>query len=150
MAWGGAEGWLDQADDRPAMAAVLDAVRVRGYSVALEPDARRALGLVLDELADQPADAGHRRDVERIVHDLEVRPYQLTGVEPDGSYRVSMIAAPIFGPAGDVILALTLVGFDAPVPAAVLAELGERLRDTALVVTKRTRGRPPAAAAAAG
>ncbi len=45
VAWGHANAWLQRAnDDSGGLAAVLGAVRRRGYSVALEIDVRRALG----------------------------------------------------------------------------------------------------------
>ena len=56
---------------------------------------------------------------------------------------MSLIVAPIFGPSANVILALTLLGFDHPLSAEEIGELGGKLRDVGLVVTKRSRGRPP-------
>ena len=53
-----------------------------------------------------------------------------------------MIAAPVFGPVGEVVLALTLIGFPPALPAERVAVYGERLRDAGLVVTKRGGGRP--------
>jgi DNA-binding IclR family transcriptional regulator len=147
VAWGPAEGWLAQADDPGALSLALEAVRRRGYAVALQPDPRRALAHALDELAARPADRGLADDVVRLVNGLNGRTYQLVDLRPGEDYAVSMIAAPIFGPSGEVVLALTLNGFDELVPAAEVVALGERLRDTGLVVTKRTRGRPPPPAA---
>ena len=54
-----------------------------------------------------------------------------------------MIAAPVFGPTGEVVLAMSLLGFAAGLTAAEVIDLGERLRDVALVVTKRCQGRVP-------
>jgi DNA-binding IclR family transcriptional regulator len=47
------------------------------------------------------------------------------------------------GPAGDVVLALTLVGFPLGLSAERVASYGEQLRDAGLIVTKRSRGRVP-------
>ena len=60
-----------------------------------------------------------------------------------GTYDVSMVAAPVFGSAGEVVLALTLVGFPAGLSGERIAEHGERVRDVGTVVTKRSLGRVP-------
>ena len=143
VAWGDAESWLAQADDADALRPVLDAVRRRGYSIALEADARKRLGHALDDLASDPSDDRSRDTVDEIVAELAQRDYQLRDLDPARSYDVSMIAAPIFGPAGEVALAFTLLGFGAGLPGTEIAAYGERLRDIALVITQRTRGRVP-------
>ena len=57
VAWGDSASWLAQAEDPERQRMILAAVRARGYSIALEADARRGLGDALDHLADAPADA---------------------------------------------------------------------------------------------
>jgi len=147
-AWGRGDQWAARAKDPEAMQAVLHAVRARGYSVALEADARKELGHALDELARQPSDQRRRSDVDKLVSALEQRDYQVRELVPSEAYDVSMIAAPVFGADGSVLLAITLVGFPSAIPASVVAEHGERLRDVALVVTRRSRGRVPSLGAA--
>ncbi len=143
VAWGDATDWLARSDDPETLREVLEAVRGRGYSVALEAQARQRLGHALNELAAEPSDQRLRTTVDSLVTDLSEREYQLRRLTPDRRYDVSMIAAPIFGPAGQAVLALSLLGFPAGLPANEVAAYGERLRDRALVVTKRSRGRVP-------
>jgi DNA-binding IclR family transcriptional regulator len=143
VAWDGADTWLARADDPDALREVLDVVRSRGYSVAIEADARKALGHALDDLAGRPANDGLRASVEGLVTDLGQREYQVRRLEAKQDYDVSMIAAPVFGPAGDVVLAFTLLGFDAPLRGSEIAAYGEQLRDIGLIVTRRSRGREP-------
>jgi DNA-binding IclR family transcriptional regulator len=143
MAWGDARSWLAGADDPEDLAGVLQRVRSRGYSVALEHDARRGLGAALDHLADVPADRALQQEVATHVADLGRLEYQLHDFEPGRRYDVSMIAAPVFGPGADVALALTLVGFEPGLGAADVAAFGEELRDAGLVVTKASGGRSP-------
>jgi DNA-binding IclR family transcriptional regulator len=147
VAWGDEEEWLAQAADADALRPILDAVRNRGYSIALEADTRKQLGHALDDLASVPADDALRGAVTRIVTDLGRREYQVVDLHPEQRYDVSMIAAPIFGPGGEVVLAITLLGFGSQLEGTEVAAHGERLRDVALVVTKRTRGRVPTSAA---
>ena len=144
VAWGDAEAWLAQAHDPERLRDVLETVRRRGYSVALEADARKRLGHALNDLAANPSDDELKSRVGRLVSDLSERRYQLHTLKNDRRYEVSMIAAPIFGSAGQAALAITLQGFDGGLAGSEIAGLGERLRDVALVVTKRTRGRVPA------
>jgi DNA-binding IclR family transcriptional regulator len=143
MAWGDAAAWLAGATDPDDLADVLRRIRDRGYSVALEHDARRELGAALDHLADVPGDRGMQREVAAHVADLGRLEYQLHAVEPDRRYDVSMIAAPVFGSSGEVVLALTLVGFAPGLAAAEVVAYGEAVRDAGLVVTKASGGRPP-------
>src|SRR5690606_11585732 len=112
-------------------------------SVALEADARRGLGLALDDLADRPTDAGLRGTVDELVAELGRREYQVRDLGDTRTYDVSMIAAPVFGTSGEVALALTLVGFQPGLAAPLVAALGERVRDVALVLTRRSGGRLP-------
>ncbi len=144
VAWGGADAWLAQADDPDALRDVLETVRGRGYSVAIEADARKALGHALDDLAAGPANEQLRASVEGLVTELGRREYQVRELAPARPYQVSMIAAPVFGPAAEVALALTLVGFEGELLGREIAAFGERLRDVGLVVTQRSRGRVPA------
>jgi DNA-binding IclR family transcriptional regulator len=144
VAWGDAEAWLAQAHDPDRLREVLETVRRRGYSVALEAEARQRLGHALNDLAANPSDDELKSRVGRLVSALSERRYQLQQLKTDRRYEVSMIAAPIFGPAGQAALAITLQGFDGGLAGSEIASLGERLRDVALVVTKRTRGRVPA------
>ncbi len=144
VAWHGADRWLDQASDRTAMQAVLRDVRRRGYTVALEADARRGLGEALDRLADDPNDPDVRLAIRDHVDELARQTFQIGDLDPTVTYDVSGIAAPIFDADANVILALTLVGFEPALSAARINTYGEQLRDACLVVTKRTRGSLPA------
>ncbi len=140
--------WLDRVGDdehRTELRTVLDIVRQRGFSVALEDDARRGIGAALDRLADTPHDISSARRIDQYVDELGRHDYHLVRLEPAQQYDVSMIAAPVFDGAGHATVALTLLGFDPLTSGADVLQLGQQVRDAALVVTKRSRGRvaPP-------
>lgn len=104
------ERWLDRAGDTSPehRAAYLDAlatVRGRGAAVALEGSAQQKLerSMVTDEA----------RPVADAVRDLDHEDYLLVDLEPRESYRLSHLAAPVFGPDGQVVLAITV--YDLPV-----------------------------------
>ena len=126
-----------------ASGAILDGVRERGYSIALEGDARRGLGVALDHLADAPVDAAARAEIDALVGSLADHEYQVATLDPQRRYEVSMIAAPVFDTNGHAALALTLLGFDQPLEPSRVSQLGERVRDAGIVVTKQTKGRLP-------
>jgi len=110
-------------------------VRRRGYSLGLEP---------------APPSGPHRRRelrdaaVEVVEHPHDE--YILLELEKAASYRLSHIAAPVFGADGRVALALTLMGFRHQLSADQVPELADRLRAAALAVTRSIHGRVPSEA----
>ena len=143
VAWGEADGWLAASDDPATLRAILEGVRRRGYAVGLEASAQASFGHALDTLAGHPADDTLRGALRGYVTDIGSREYFAADLDEARSYDLSMIAAPIFGPTGDVVLALSILGFAGPVTGRDIIGWGEDLRDACLVVTKRSRGRVP-------
>jgi DNA-binding IclR family transcriptional regulator len=116
-----AEAELEQYRDAVAT------VRRRGYSVALEADARARLGRALAALgADARADA-LRRQVLDLVAELGHEEYILGELSGAARYHVNHLAAPVRDADGHVVLALTLVGFTDELAATGLEPLGRRL-----------------------
>lgn len=116
--------------------AAVATVRTRGYSLALEADARIRLGEAL---------AGHDQHVAALVDELGHGEYILGELEHSSSYRLSLIAAPVFGADGTIALVLTLFGFRDVLPAGAVPRLGDRLVEATQRVTKAIHGRPPEA-----
>jgi DNA-binding IclR family transcriptional regulator len=144
--------WLDRHPSSTdaavrAFRAAVAAVRVRGWSVALEADRRRDLGRALEDLAERPRTAGDKEAIEVLIEDLAQDAYQLTDIQPEAIYDVSTMAAPVFGSGAEVVLAVNLVGFAPGLTGAQVLAYGEQVRGAGLVVTKRTRGRVPEALA---
>jgi DNA-binding IclR family transcriptional regulator len=101
--------WLDRAGDlraeqRAAYVEALAAVRRREAAVALEGSAQQKLerSMVADEA----------RSIVDVVHDLGQEDYLLVAPDPRQTYRLSHLAAPVFGPDGQVVLAITV--YDLP------------------------------------
>jgi len=130
--------WSDDASGYDP--GVLAAVRARGYAIALEDDARRVLGDALEHIAEAPARAVA---LDELIAELAQHEYQVGDLDAARTYDVSMVSAPVFGPDGEVALALTLIGFEQGLPAERIASYGERVRDAGLVITKRTHGALP-------
>jgi DNA-binding IclR family transcriptional regulator len=115
------------------MQALLDGVRTRGWAVSLETEAHRA--------------AASSGSVDELMADLtesDFRGYPVVGsLDAARTYDVVMIAAPVFGPRGDALVAMTLLGLEPGLTAAQIAEYGARVRDAGLVATRRSGGRAP-------
>lgn len=133
------ERWLRKADV-PAKAQkryrdAVEVVRARGYSVGLEGESfARALG-------GKPQSA--RSMLERNVRGIRIDEYALMDLDAKASYRVNHIGAPVFGPGGEVALALFLIGFTGELPGAAVEATAARLLDAAGRVTHAIHGRHP-------
>jgi DNA-binding IclR family transcriptional regulator len=110
--------------------AAVDAVRRRGYSIGL--DAARTLG-------PRPLRDAAVQVVEEVPHDE----YILLELEGSVSYRLSHIAAPVFGNDGRVALALTLMGFRHELTAEQVPEHAARLQSATRAVTRAVHGKGP-------
>jgi DNA-binding IclR family transcriptional regulator len=147
MAWArddDVERWLSRApaEDAGQYRAGLEAVRRRGYAVGLEADPRATLGRALADLAH---DAPARRMVEQILDELGHQEYILTSVDRQARYLVNHLVAPVFGPAADVVLALSLYGFTGAMTGRQLETYGDRLLEATRNVTKSIHGKEPEA-----
>jgi DNA-binding IclR family transcriptional regulator len=123
----------------------LAAVRERGYAVALEADAREQLGDALAHLAGDARAAKVRGVIERVIAELSHEEYLLGDLDRRATYRVNTMGAPVFGPDGDVVLALFLVGFRGRLTGAGIEEHGNRLLQATRTVTKSLHGVEPSA-----
>jgi DNA-binding IclR family transcriptional regulator len=73
--------------------------------------------------------------------------YQPLGsLDPAASYDVVMVTAPVFGPTGTAVVALTLLGLPPAMTADRIASYGQKIRDAGLVATRRSGGHAPATA----
>jgi DNA-binding IclR family transcriptional regulator len=133
--------WADEAsvDEWLALDATMDseraehhrrqlaAIRAMGYVVEVQPPPPLLLDLsrLMDERASPRRDEQMRRALGG-DHDLV-----LTDPEPDHTYAVSGIAAPVFDAHGGVELSLSLVGFRRPVRGDELGRYGESVRAAA-------------------
>ncbi|MDI2127277.1 IclR family transcriptional regulator [Yinghuangia seranimata] len=152
FAWSAQEdvdAWLGRLDRRMQATArvhlpvTLAAVRERGYSITVESPTRTEIGATLERLADRPREAPRLRErLAELAAALGEEDYELVGVEPDATYDITTIVAPVFDAHGQVALALTLNGLRQVTGRQVTAH-GDRLAATARLVTKQTGGRTP-------
>lgn len=136
VAWSGQEEidrWLARVD--PAAATnnldryreAVEAVRIRGYSVAVAP-----------EIENAPA----RRALEDSVQDIPVE-YALLELDNSASYKLRHIGAPVFTSRAEVVLALFMIGFQNEIPAEQVHRMVERLQLACRRISEAIDGRAP-------
>ncbi|MBA3652959.1 MAG: helix-turn-helix domain-containing protein [Actinobacteria bacterium] len=108
----------------------VETVRRRGYSLGLEVPAARGLMDFEGDSRGAFTELGHRE-------------YVLLELEHSASYRLSHIAAPVFGPDGRVALSLNLIGFRHELRAEQVPELAARLTEATARITKAIHGKAP-------
>jgi DNA-binding IclR family transcriptional regulator len=145
MAWSdeqAIERWLSRApvEDAEQYRAGLEATRDRGYAVGLEADPRATLGRALRGLAE---DAPARQLVDQLIDELGHQEYILTSIDLQARYLVNHLVAPVHGPDGDVVLALSLFGFTGAITGKEVEGYGDRLLEATTNVTKSVHGRTP-------
>lgn len=150
VAWGTeeeVEAWLRRAGslsvaERRRLRGQLETVRARGYSVNLRQYSPEALLGAIATLGTRPT-AEARRILAEMIGELGHAEYQLERLRSKAVYAVGTIAAPVFDGQGRAVLALALADFPEPLSAKEIEVWATRLRDTGLVVTRRTRGTAP-------
>ncbi|HLW94006.1 MAG TPA: hypothetical protein VKS25_01380, partial [Solirubrobacteraceae bacterium] len=143
------QAWLDRlgpaatAADREAYLESARAARRRGYQVDLETPTRQQIAMLLPELAQNPRSPALRTRLEQLVLQLGHEAHILIEPEPGASYDVNNITAPIVGARGQLIIGVTILGFDAPVSAEEIERYVRVLVETTARITRTTGGRPP-------
>jgi DNA-binding IclR family transcriptional regulator len=126
----------------------LDAVRSRGFAVALRGPARERMSELLAQLVERPDDPTALGAMRALWKAAEEDELQLIVIEAKRSYRVAHIAAPVFGPDGEVLLEVVARRLPESLSGRRIAELAERLRGACGVATRAVRGRVPERGAA--
>lgn len=67
----------------------------------------------------------------------------VASLQPDATYNLGYISAPIFGAAGEVALCISVFGFPEVMTGQEVLDAGKRLVQTCNHVTTFVRGRPP-------
>ncbi|GAB3629723.1 flavin reductase [Pandoraea terrae] len=131
------DAWLN-ATSAPAardrFKSSLKVVRERGYSLGLINEAQRLFVTTLAQNANPRAPDLALRE---LIQNLSYDPVELN---PEVHKDVRLISVPVFGPAGDVVLALTLYEFPRPDGGAGVGPYIDRVREAAARVTQKLGG----------
>jgi len=143
------EAWLALLDERERgiarvhLPVTLAAVRERGYAVTVESPTRTRIGLTLERMAEHPRESPVLRDrLAELATALGAEDYELLAIDPDATYDISTLVAPIFDAGGRVAVALTLNGLKG-LTGRQVTDHGTRLGAVARHVTRRAGGRLP-------
>ncbi|MBW2243818.1 MAG: helix-turn-helix domain-containing protein [Deltaproteobacteria bacterium] len=117
---------------------ILETVRERGYSVAMEVEGRRRIGRLLAEIVEDPHSRTLRREFYGLIAELGHGPYQLAKGHAH-SILISSITAPVFDAMGQVALSITLQGFQENLSSRAIREVGDRLLELTESIARVTR-----------
>jgi len=143
------QAWLDRlgpaatAADREAYLESARVARRRGYQIDLETPTRQQIAMLLPELAQNSRSAALRTRLEQLVLQLGHEAHILIEPEPGASYDVNNITAPIVDARGQLIIGVTILGFDEALRTEDIKRYVRVLVDTTERITRRTGGRPP-------
>jgi DNA-binding IclR family transcriptional regulator len=141
------ERWMKQLGNginkpvRDHLQRALEFVRMRGYSINLIGERSLLISETLTELARHPRRTELHQQLADIVATLGDG-YELLDAEPVELYREAMVAAPVFGPDGSVVFAITLTGL-VNLRGREIIQTAEQLRAVTLQLTRRISGRLP-------
>jgi DNA-binding IclR family transcriptional regulator len=137
--------WIGSRDPDPdetrtrRLEEALAEVRERGYAVWRESETRENLGQRLRMLDDEPSNGELHREVVSLLRELS-EGFVAVNLDSANLLNIANVTAPVFSPAGEVIMILTGIGFAAPLDGTAVANVGARLRASAEVIAARTFG----------
>jgi DNA-binding IclR family transcriptional regulator len=141
--WLGKMGPGSTEEDREHHLRILDQTRDRGYLISLNGTLGQATIEYAAKLASTTSKRARLDLVSELSEMLQSREYALIGYP-----RSDFIAAPVFGPSGDVILTLTVESPDGTMPMEKVDAISKALLRECRAVTSRVGGRSPAGALA--
>ena len=138
--------WLDRAtpaldeSERSRYRVAIEAVRERGYSIAVASDPQARFASALERLGDDPA-ADVQIDV--VLGEIAHSDYLAAEVTPTGPLRVTQLSSPVFDAEGRVAASIMVLGPDHDLSVDDAAALGRLLLDTTRRATQSLGGVAP-------
>jgi DNA-binding IclR family transcriptional regulator len=139
--------WLsaERPELRDRAEAALDAIRRQGFVVELRTTTEERVSSRVPPTAFDADSTVPSSVFDELVAELAGDPGFLLGeIEPNRSYAVSTIGAPVFDVRGDASLSITTFGYAAPLLGEEVARRGQRLRAVAAELTREIGGQPAA------
>lgn len=132
---------------RDYLKTALGVIRQRGYAIAANGDALRALHQTATHPVNRESNDAYRSRLCELIGALSEKEIQLFDIADAGSAGISYISVPVFSPLGTTTLELALTGMPDNLSVEEIERYAERLRATAAIVTSETHGRTPVAKA---
>lgn len=121
-------------------------VRERGYSIACNGDAIRALHQTATVSNHRDTDTTYWEQVRGLLSRLTKNEILLLDIADAGDAGVGYISAPVFAPDGSVAMEISVSGMPDKLPLAEIEQIAQRVRGVAAIITSETHGRAPALA----
>jgi DNA-binding IclR family transcriptional regulator len=148
--------WIARGGDDPDTEAryrrILAVTRERGFSVDIVVPPQAQLGRLLTQIddgafagADNTSHSEVRDAIERYAATLEAdAAYGPAELDPDQTYRLDTVSAPVFDHRAEVALIVGLRGFHESVTGRAAEKIGQRLVDACTELTSAIGGVRPA------
>jgi DNA-binding IclR family transcriptional regulator len=153
MAWSDEDAvaaWIERASVKPDIAAfyrrALAEIRTRGFSVPMPSLTDPAVVDAILRMREEPTADDAEQQLTDALQKTDELLLRLDSVSPSDEVIFKTVAAPVFDPIGRVLLSLSIVGPEHPVPVGQILDLGRRVVQGATIATLQTRGRVPAPA----
>jgi DNA-binding IclR family transcriptional regulator len=161
VAWANTEAhehWLARAEPGSDEALLrhhlrtLDIIRQRGYEFTRQVYSRQRLSQALLSLTKGMPSRQARLAVGRLLEELreEENDRSILDIQDDAVYEDGFLSAPVFDGSGQVIIAVSLIGFGTPLTGVQVAERAGHLLATANAITRQIGGSPPSSSAFQG
>jgi DNA-binding IclR family transcriptional regulator len=115
----------------------------RGYAAALRGPVRDRVRSAMTRQIDAPEDRATREELVALWSKASMSELQQLTIDRGSDYSVAYIAAPVFGPAGDVALELVLRNPPDPLSGERVEALARRLQEACAAVSTQIHGRAP-------
>jgi DNA-binding IclR family transcriptional regulator len=118
-------------------------IRQRGFQVTARSPEGSAVAAQIAQMASAQALSGFRDRMRDLVGSLGEHLAQLESIDPDETYDIQLIAAPIFNRDGECAFNLCLGGFPNKVSGALIQNYADRLVRACLQVMRADRAAQP-------
>lgn len=129
--------------DQDALAAAVDRVRDRGWSLVLESDQQRRFERAVAALPLRDASREQTLELTAATKSLILDDYEPALIHPDRKYDVRVMSVPVFDDRGSAVLLLSLYKLGRPLSGAEINDCCARLVTVAAAATAAIGGAPP-------
>lgn len=146
IAWRGEreiQRWIDRADEAISasqLSEMVTRVRNRGWSLVLRSPEQVRFERAVADLPLLDATAEKIAEVNDATRGLRLDNYEPGMIDPDATYSVRLITAPVFEESGDVTVVLSLYQLPRELSGAEVLRYGDRLVTAAKEVTAHMGG----------
>lgn len=117
------------------VAASLEVIRERGYSIGTDSTERARIAALMERLIEAPGSRSIRDEIGDLMAGIAPT-LLLDQVRAEDRLDISFVAAPVFGPDGIVLYEMAVIGLAQPCSGDEVLAVAERLKTTVSILTK--------------